>query len=274
MRSDDADLALRGHVSLCTAGAWLTARPTGDDVELDHCLSQTDLKRRLRMKIFEADCFCLSCGACMDSFGDHALVCSCKGDRTVRHNAVRNLVYAQALKAGLRPEREKAGLLPQRPEPDGLATSVDSSRRRPADVWLPRGPSNGGEAWDFACTSGLRADRLETVAMQAPAVFADYEDFKRNYKDTDQICSSQGFSFVPTIAEAHSGAWSPLARKQFDFITQRIASMSRTLPEVESLKFAQRISITLHRENARAILRRMAQAPEVVLSSGWEEWSD
>ena len=50
--------------------------------------------------------------------------------------------------------------------------------------------------------------------------------------------------------------------------------MSRTLPEVESLKFAQRISITLHRENARAILRRMAQAPEVVLSSGWEEWSD
>ena len=56
----------------------------------------------------------------MDRWGDHALTCSCNGDRTVRHNAIRNVCYEEAVEASLRPEREKAGLLPGRPHEDGL----------------------------------------------------------------------------------------------------------------------------------------------------------
>ncbi len=279
LQSTQADASFRAHVSLCslpTAGAWLTAPPADDAREMDHRLFQISLRRRLRMRIFEADCFCLSCGACMDAFADHALVCQCSGDRTVRHNCLRNLVYEEAGLAGLRPEREKAGLLPQRPGSDGLSTSTDERRRRPADVWLPSGPTNRSEAVDFACTSGLRTDMVSRVDLQAPIVFSEYEHVKRSFKNTAQVCEAQGFVFSPIVIEAHSGAWSPAARKLFDFITEKAAAASSTYTkaEHESLRFAQRLSVTLHRENARAIARRMAEVPPMVRDDGWDQWAE
>ena len=51
----------------------------------------------------------------MDPFGDHALACACKGDRTLRHNRIRNLAFEDVSEAGMSPESEKAGLLPSRP---------------------------------------------------------------------------------------------------------------------------------------------------------------
>ncbi len=260
-----------------TAGAWLSALPSDDDLEMHHGLFQVALKRRLRMRIFAEDCFCASCGSTMDRFGDHALVCSCKGDRTVRHNKLRNEVHKEAMRAGMMPEKEKPGLLPRRPESDGISTAVDHERRRPADVWLPRGTPNGGQALDFACTSGLRADIMETTEMQAPAVFAEYETHKRNYKETDRVCQSQGFTFTPVIFEAQSGAWSPSARKIFSDMAQKIASTSSSYatPDSESLRFAQRLAITLQRENARAIVRRFAgPAPAEYGNVGWDTWID
>ena len=169
---------------------------------------------------------------------------------TAQCDGMRNLVCDEAGLAGLRPENEKAGLLPQRPESDGLPTAADERRRSPADVWLP----SGGEAWDFACAAGLRTDMMERVILRASAVFAEYENLKCSFKDTDQLCQPQGFVFTPTIAKAHSGARSPAARKMFDVIAQRAATASSTFttPELESLRFAQRLSVTLRGENACA----------------------
>ena len=48
----------------------------------------------------------------MDRFGEHALTCPCAGDRTRRHNALRNVVHNAAQEGGLGPDKEKAGLLP------------------------------------------------------------------------------------------------------------------------------------------------------------------
>ena len=212
----------------------------------------------------------------MDTFADHALVCSCKGDRVIRHNKLRNQVCETAARAGLRPEKEKAGLLPQRPVSDGLPTATDRERRRPADVWLPAGPAHESEALDFACSSGLRAGLISRVALQAPIVFSEYEAFKKSFKDTEEQCQQQGFKFRPMIAEAHSGAWSASARALFDFITERLAasSSSNASKDLESLRFAQRLSITLQRENARAIARRSAEVLAAEQGSGWDDWTD
>eukprot|EP00971_Amphidinium_carterae_P075590 1493473-Amphidinium_carterae.1 len=43
----------------------------------------------------------------------------CHGDRTVRHNQVRDVADAAAA-AQMHPEREKAGLLPPAPQEEGL----------------------------------------------------------------------------------------------------------------------------------------------------------
>eukprot|EP00973_Karenia_brevis_P005963 811082-Karenia_brevis.AAC.1 len=117
----------------------------------------------------------------MDSYGDHALVCGCNGDRTVRHNALRNAVCAEASVGNMSPEREKAGLLPARPSEDGAphAASEDevaeyaqtrrARGRRPADIYLPRGIKGVPMALDFACTSGMRAHRLRDAGINPEA---------------------------------------------------------------------------------------------------------
>ena len=104
------------------------------------------------------------------------LTCPCCGDRMVRHNAVRNVVFEEASDASLRPEREKAGLLPARPADDGLA--VMGGERRPADVWVPRGPGGTPEAFDFAITSGLRHDLLSRATEKPSDMCGQYEHFK------------------------------------------------------------------------------------------------
>ena len=127
----------------------------------------------------------------MDSFGDHALTCPCHGDRTVRHRSARDGSFECAARAGMRPEREKQGLLPARPGEDGIGQgdsaeegSVSLRQRwRPADVYVPQALRGKPTALDFACTSGLRADAFRGATTDPERVLTAYEDFKRSLKD-------------------------------------------------------------------------------------------
>ena len=214
-----SDPTFAAHVELCSvpgAGVWLTAPPATDGRAIDAPLFRVALQRRLRVPIFNGDGACPCCGDPLDRFGDHALTCSCHGDRTVRHNSLRDLVFEEANDAGMRPEREKAGLLPGRPQEDGLA--VSSSSRRPADVWLARGFQGDAEALDFAVTSGLTSDWYRRVATDPGAVFEHYENFKRSYKQTEEACRSQNFRCTPVVIEAHGGGWSPTLPTLADWI--------------------------------------------------------
>ena len=60
------------------------------------------------------------------------------------------------------------------------------------------------------------------------------------------------------ICEAHSGAWSPVARRVLDRFARGAAGAQGEEVDATSLQWAQRISVTLHRANARAILLRAA----------------
>ena len=109
--SNSTDPTCVAHVELCSvpgAGAWLTAPPATDGRALDAPVFRVALQRRLRVPVFERDGACPCCDDPLDRRGDHCLVCSCHGDRTVRHNSVRNVVFEEASEAALRPEREKA----------------------------------------------------------------------------------------------------------------------------------------------------------------------
>lgn len=254
------------------AGAWLTATPTDDERSMDPLLFQVALCRKLRLRVQEQDGFCPLFGGTMDSYGDHALVCPCDGDRTVRHNALRNVVFADASKGNLGAEKEKAGLLPARPSEDGLRHPHEEQeqnqrqRRRPADIFVRRLGSEGPAALDFACTSGLRFDRLQLSRETPELVLAKYEDAKRQYKapgeaeTTDALCTNQGLRFVPMVIEAHSGGWSKTAREVLDGVAKSVATHWREDNEIASLAIAQRLSVTLHRENARAVVGRRQEA--------------
>ena len=188
----------------------------------------------------------------------------------MRHNAVRNICYEEAVGAVLRPEREKANLLPERPVADGLPSRPGN--RRPADVWIPRGQCGKGEALDFAVSSGMQSNLFSPVADAPGLVFCQYERMKREYKDTAHLCGNAGFAFKPLVLEAHAGGWSPLTRATFDWIAKSQAASLHEDPSTVSLRIAQRISCSLQKENARAILQRtVGPSGAADPPSGWDE---
>ena len=143
------------------------------------------------MPIYDEEDFCRACDTVMDIYGDHALTCACWGDRTKRHNMIRNVGFRLATSAGWRPEPEKAGLLRPRPVAE-VGTSMggfDSSPevRRPADIYIPRWDLGGSAALDFAVTSGLRNDMLLRSANEGSACLSIYENYKNTYLKTAEI---------------------------------------------------------------------------------------
>jgi hypothetical protein len=273
--SEFSDATFGAHVELCAipgAGMWLTAPPANDGRHLDNPLFKLSLRRRLRAPVCSQTGFCPCCGQVFDCWGDHVLVCQCGGDRTIKHNAVRDEVFRAAVVANQSPEREKAGLLPDRPADDGLPMK---SGRRPADVWLPKGRKNRAEALDFAVTSGMRADLFRACRENPGEVFERYEKIKREYKSTAAACESANFSFVPVIFEAHAGGWSSTARALMDHLAREASAWQREPLSVISLQTAQRISIALQRETARAVLKRLPSVgPVAEHANAWDSPGD
>ena len=203
----------------------------------------------------------------MDTFGDHALVCPCRGDRTTRHNALRDLTYIEADSARCCPEREKQGLLPGRPVDDGAPTgdaeSLGDRQWRPADLFLPRGlrgPSRDPAALDWAVTSGLRADRVESSTRGPAELLGEYAEFKCSFKETERKCRDQGIRFVPLVIEAHGGGWGENLHQACHFIAGQQKAAGDWCREGTGQRLAQRISTALQRANAQAVLRRRPTA--------------
>eukprot|EP00660_Eupelagonema_oceanica_P019686 gene19686-biopygen5325 len=85
---------MRAHIQLLRepgAGAWLHAIPSPAlAAAVEPQQFTVALQRRLRLPVFAAEFACPLCDGGMDVWGDHALVCACGGDRTTRHNLLRD----------------------------------------------------------------------------------------------------------------------------------------------------------------------------------------
>ena len=150
------------------------------------------LLRWLRVPFVQSEFFCPFCDAVCDIYMDHALCCAGGGDRTKRHNLVRNQGFRICARAALGPELEKLGLLQPRPllgsrgeDGSDMPHPDDATQRRPADVYLPRWSSGGPAALDFAITSGLQIGSLASTAADGTAPTTSYENKKR-----DHLCPS------------------------------------------------------------------------------------
>jgi len=75
--------------------------------------------------------------------------------------------------------------------------------------------------------------------------------------------------FAPLILEGHGGSWSPATRRLLDWIAGQAAGISGDARGEIALRIAQRMSCTLHRENARAVLRRSPPILPQATPSGW-----
>ena len=103
------------------------------------------------------------------------------------------------------------------------------------------------------------------MAADGSSCLKSYENFKNSFLDTATHCASEGISFIPMVVEAHSGAWGPSANKIWLKLGKAISLLSGESTAIEALRARQNLGLTLHRETARAILRR---TPVLVESEG------
>jgi hypothetical protein len=109
----------------------------------------------------------------------HAGTCVAGGEKTLRHTAVRDAICKWADRAGLQPDKERAGLLlPQRPEDAG------AEHRRPADIYLPS-LHGSPAALDLAITAPQRQEVVGQAAVSALAAASQYAAKKA-------LCSARG----------------------------------------------------------------------------------
>ncbi len=101
-------------------------------------------------------------------------------------------------------------------------------------------------------------DAISGSAHDPDTGLTQYEDFKANYQDTQAQCHAQGITFLPKVMEAVGGGWGKVARGIWSELAKSSASASSEIPTESSFAMIlrQRLSMTLHRENARACLRR------------------
>ena len=97
---------------------------------------------------------------------------------------------------------------------------------------------------------------VDNSAHNGASATLAYEDFKREYMDTGQACEAEGIKLIPVIVEAHGGGWGPLAHKVWNELAKRKSAITGELESTVACQLLQSLSIILHRENARAILRR------------------
>ena len=192
----------------------------------------------------------------MDQYGDHGLVCPCKGDRTRRHHLVRDIVWQEARRAGFVAERERPGLLSGVADPDDGCADARNARR-PADVWLQGEGGGADRALDLAVTSGMTTRWLARPGTTAADVLNDYAARKAAAMDTAAACAARGLRFVPVILEAHGGGWGDHLRGFVDELAGRQKAREPGADSPASLRIAQRISIGLIAESSRAVLRRL-----------------
>ena len=137
----------------------------------------------------------------------------------------------------------------------GENRDVDGSRR-PADVYIPRWRRGLPAALDFAVTSGLRNDIVNKSAVDGSVATTEYENFKRTHLNTEDKCKEEGITFIPIICEADGGGWGPAAHKVWSVLAKQKAILAGEQDSTIVSRLLQSLGLILHRENARAILRR------------------
>jgi hypothetical protein len=169
-----------------------------------------------------------------------------------------------AKSAGHAAVAEKQGLLPPRPSIGGAWENgacgsdirlIRPQDRRPADVFLLAWDGGRPAAINLAVTSGLQSALVDLSAADGAAAAERYADRKRRYLDTAEQCADAGLAFKPFILEAEGGLGRD-ARALLTGLGHDSGRMTGEAPSVRAELAVQALSVALHRENARAIVRR------------------
>uniref|UniRef100_A0A1X7TH43 Uncharacterized protein n=1 Tax=Amphimedon queenslandica TaxID=400682 RepID=A0A1X7TH43_AMPQE len=169
------------------AGDWLLALPSPSlglhflDLEFKTCL-----RYWLGITLFSSDIVCPLYTRACDSLGDHSVACGGNGDRILRHNTLRDVLFTAAQAAALSPRREVPSIVP-------------GSYSRPADLYLPNWSQGKPAAMDVTVISSLQPQRVSQAAISQGSALLYAEERKNIVHFED--CKRVGVSFLPLAVE-------------------------------------------------------------------------
>ena len=246
--SSEIDKARLLAVSAPHASGWLQALPSkAMDQRFRHAEFVAAAQLWLGVPQSGSDAWCPKCDQVLDCKGFHCFACMAGGDATATHNSLRDHTFKVCMAAGLHPEREPEGLLP------------DDPRRRPGDLHFSTWQGGGAVAFDFAITSPLQMAEVAAAAQRQLAAATAYEERKRSDRATAEKCAAHGIQLIPMVAES-LGGWGLEAQRAYKFIAQAQAAKSGLSMGVCFSRLYEGLSSKLMRANARSVLARVQVA--------------
>ena len=242
--------ALVHSTSLPHAGDWLNGAPAAalglhlEDREFCCCL-----RYWLGVPLHSAPYTCPECLNTADKFGDHQVGCSGNGDRILRHNALRDVLFSAAQSAALAPSREASGVIPE-------------SLSRPADILLPTWSRGRAAALDVHVISPLQ--QLTVAEAASTPGHALEVGVQRKLSSHLSACREAGVDFVPVVSETLGGLAADTIttiRSIGDAISQRSNPLD---PSTCTIQLFHRFAIALWRGNACLWLHRQPPLPPSV----------
>ncbi|KAL5484137.1 hypothetical protein EMCRGX_G020585 [Ephydatia muelleri] len=127
------------------------------------------------------------------------------------------------------------------------------SRTRPADILVTNWDNSISAAFDVTVASPLNSCTITEAGMYSGAAVRAAE--LRKHTQNDSKCAELSWKCIPLAVECY-GAWGPEALKAFSQVATRLAIRGNTSKSMALTNLFGRLSHSLIRANARAILSR------------------
>ena len=240
------DIARLASLGLPHSGDWLNVIPSPNlGLHLRSAEWITSAKYRLGCPVFPTSGKCSACPQFSDKEGDHAISCGYQGERTARHNHLRDILYHTAVSAALGPTREDRALIP-------------GTEARPADVLIPNWTGGKDTALDVTVINPLQTT-LVAQAATTPG-HALTVAYNRKMTQSAEACRLEGIVFIPMAAETFGG-WHESAVLQ---VKKLGSALARHTGQEESDKIRhlyQGLAVRLAKGNAALFLNRTPAFP-------------
>eukprot|EP00731_Ephydatia_muelleri_P019513 Em0012g338a len=225
------------------AASWLTVVPSpGLNLHLEPNEFQIAVKWWLGMDVSFGSC----CPHCPDHrlerLGHHALTCKHGGDVVLRHNSLRDVFVEFCHRACLGGQVEV-----------GSGQGHDRLNSRPADVLVKNWHLGKPAAFDLTITSPLNPTTLTEAGVKCGSSAQVAE--VRKHAANDGKCKELGWVCIPLAVESY-GCWGMEAQESFKRLAARLAIQMGCSRSQATTTLYQRLSLSLVRANARALLSR------------------
>ena len=133
----------------------------------------------------------------------------------------------------------------------GSGWGQESSRTRPADILVTNWDNGISAAFNVTVASPLNSSTITEVSMYSGAAARAAE--LRKHTQNDSKCAELSWKCIPLAVECY-GAWGLEALKAFSQVATRLAIRGNTSKSMALTDLFGRLSHSLIRANARAIL--------------------